>query len=56
MVGKLRTLCIIKRDLGLVCGHCVREAELQSRHKGEPKRKVLKEEAGLQGTLAERPG
>lgn len=48
---KLRTLCIIQKDLGLVCGHCVGEVELQRGHGGKPKREVLKEEAGLGGAL-----
>ena len=35
---KLGTLCIIQKDLGLVCGHHVGEAELQRGHRGKPKK------------------
>lgn len=56
-MGKLRTLCIIQRDLGLVCGHRMGEAELSKRAQGKAKeREVLKEGAGLEVTAVEMPG
>lgn len=56
ITGKLRTLCITRRDLGLVCGHQMGEAELSKRAQGKPKREVLREGAGLEVTPAEMPG
>lgn len=57
ITGKLRTLCIIQRDLGLVFGHRMGEAELSKRAQGKAKeREVLKEGAGLEVTAVEMPG